>query len=57
MRKRCERERALLKMFNEAAEELTEEDLQERESLVAGFAGRTTPTHGPEDPCYQGKAP
>ncbi len=34
-----ERERELLAMFNEAAAEVTEEDLQERESLLGGFAG------------------
>lgn len=35
-----EREQELLEMFNAAAEDLTEEDLAERESLLGGFAGR-----------------
>lgn len=35
-----EREQELLRMFNRAAEDVTEEDLEERESLVGGFAGR-----------------
>ena len=34
-----ERERELLGMFNEAAAEVTEEDLEEREFLIGGFAG------------------
>ena len=34
-----EREQELLEMFNEAAREVTEEDLDERESLLGGFAG------------------
>ncbi len=34
-----ERERELLAMFNEAARDLAEEDLAERESLVGAFAG------------------
>jgi hypothetical protein len=36
-----EREQALLKMFNRAATDVTAEDLEERESLLGGFAGRT----------------
>lgn len=34
-----EREQELLKMFNEAAADVTEEDIAERESLLGGFAG------------------
>ena len=34
-----EREQELLRMFNRAAKELTEEDREERESLLGGFAG------------------
>ena len=34
-----EREAELLQMFNDAAEEITEDDLAERETLIAGFAG------------------
>lgn len=34
-----EREKELLEMFNEAAEDVTREDLEERESLVTGFVG------------------
>jgi len=34
-----EREETQLQMFNEAAEDLTPEDLEERESLVGAFAG------------------
>ncbi len=34
-----EREQLLLQMFNAAASDLTAEDLQERESLLGGFAG------------------
>lgn len=34
-----EREQELLAMFNEAAEDLTSEDLKERESLLGGFSG------------------
>lgn len=34
-----EREKNLLDMFNEAAADLTTEDLNERESLLGGFAG------------------
>ena len=34
-----EREADLLEMFNDAAEEITEDDLAEREALIAGFAG------------------
>jgi hypothetical protein len=37
-----ERELELLKMFNEAAADLTTEDLDERESLLGGFAGGPT---------------
>ena len=37
-----EREVELLKMFNEAAADVTAEDLEERESLVGGFAGDLT---------------
>jgi predicted DNA-binding protein len=36
-----EREQELLQMFNEAAADVTGEDLEERESLLGGFAGRT----------------
>jgi len=35
-----EREQALLEMFNRAAADVTSEDLEERESLLGGFAGR-----------------
>ena len=38
-----ERERELLEMFNGAAAEVTEEDRDEREALLGGFAG------GPRD--------
>lgn len=38
-----EREQELLAMFNEAAAHVTGEDLEERESLLGGFAG------GPKD--------
>jgi hypothetical protein len=34
-----EREQALLAMFNEAAADVTGEDLEEREFLLGGFAG------------------
>jgi hypothetical protein len=34
-----EREQELLAMFNEAAEDVTPEDLMERESLLGGFSG------------------
>ena len=34
-----EREEELLAMFNEAAEDLSAEDLEERESLIGGFVG------------------
>ncbi len=34
-----EREQELLRMFNRAAEDVTEEDLDERESLIGGFVG------------------
>lgn len=34
-----ERELELLKMFNEAAADVTAEDREERESLLGGFAG------------------
>jgi len=33
-----EKEAELLTMFNDAAAELTDEDLEERESLLGGFA-------------------
>jgi|GraSoiStandDraft_5_1057265.scaffolds.fasta_scaffold1265497_1 hypothetical protein len=36
-----EREQTLLEMFNRAAADVTSEDLDERESLLGGFAGRT----------------
>jgi len=36
-----EREQVLLEMFNRAAADVTSEDLEERESLLGGFAGRT----------------
>src|SRR5436305_6998162 len=39
-----EREQELLQMFNEAAAEITEEDLEERESLLGGFAGANQET-------------
>ncbi len=34
-----EREQELLRMFNRAAEDVIDEDLEERESLIGGFAG------------------
>ena len=34
-----EREQELLEMFNGAAADVTEEDLEERESLLGGFSG------------------
>lgn len=34
-----ERDQELLAMFNEAAEDVTSEDLMERESLLGGFSG------------------
>jgi hypothetical protein len=34
-----EREQQLLEMFNEAAADVTEEDIAERESLLGGFVG------------------
>lgn len=34
-----ERELELLEMFNEAAADVTQADLEERESLLGGFAG------------------
>ena len=34
-----ERKQELLEMFNEAAADLTEKDLEERENLVGGFVG------------------
>lgn len=37
-----EREQQLLQMFNEAAEDVTEEDHEERESLLGGFVGGTS---------------
>jgi hypothetical protein len=37
-----ERELELLKMFNEAAADVTAEDREERESLLGGFAGGLT---------------
>lgn len=37
-----ERELELLKMFNEAAADVTAEDREERESLLGGFAGGPT---------------
>jgi hypothetical protein len=37
--KACEREKTLLEMFNQAAADVTSEDLAERESLLGGFAG------------------
>lgn len=42
LRKEMEREReeGLRQMFDRAAEELSDEDLGEREDLVAAFAGR-----------------
>ncbi|MDP9121278.1 MAG: hypothetical protein M3O15_07900 [Acidobacteriota bacterium] len=35
-----ERDQELLAMFNRAAADITPEDLDERESLLGGFAGR-----------------
>ncbi len=35
-----EKEQELLAMFNEAAVDLTEDDREERESLLGGFAAR-----------------
>lgn len=40
--RRREREEKLLEMFNEAAAHLTRTDLEERESLLGGFAGSQT---------------
>ena len=37
-----EREEKLLEMFNEAAAHVTSSDLEERESLLGGFAGGQT---------------
>lgn len=34
-----DKEKELLKMFNEAAADVTGEDLEERESLLGGFSG------------------
>jgi len=34
-----ERQHQLLDMFNEAAAHVTEQDIEERESLLSGFAG------------------
>jgi hypothetical protein len=34
-----EREQELLEMFNQAAADVTEEDIEERESLLGGFVG------------------
>jgi len=39
VRRLIERELELLKMFNEAAEDCTIEDREERESLLGGFSG------------------
>ncbi|HBL25244.1 MAG TPA: hypothetical protein DD490_00235 [Acidobacteria bacterium] len=36
-----DREQELFKMFNEAAKDVTEEDLAERESLLGAFSGAT----------------
>jgi hypothetical protein len=36
-----EREQVLLDMFNRAAADVTSDDLDERESLLGGFAGAT----------------
>ncbi len=41
-----EKERELLAMFNQAAEDLTPEDFAERELLLGGFAGGRSGTHG-----------
>ena len=38
-----EREQKLLEMFNEAASDVTEEDLEERETLLGGFTGGPAP--------------
>lgn len=38
-----EREQALLEMFNRASAEVTEEDFEERETLLGGFAGNDEP--------------
>ena len=40
--RRREREEKLLEMFNEAAAHVTSSDLEERESLLGGFAGGQT---------------
>lgn len=40
--RRREREEKLLEMFNEAAAHVAGADLEERESLLGGFAGRET---------------
>jgi hypothetical protein len=37
-----EREAELLKMFNDAAADVTDEDREERESLLGGFSGGPT---------------
>jgi hypothetical protein len=39
-KRKRERDLELLKMFNEAAADVTAEDREERESLLGGFAGR-----------------
>ncbi|MEA2558935.1 MAG: hypothetical protein QOH06_439 [Acidobacteriota bacterium] len=39
---RREREEKLLEMFNEAAAHVSSADLEERESLLGGFAGGET---------------
>jgi len=38
----CEREGKLLEVFNEAAAHVASADLEERESLLGGFAGGET---------------
>ncbi len=38
-----EREQELLWMFNRAAEDVTNEDVEERESLLGGFVGSRAP--------------
>lgn len=37
-----EREQELLRMFNRAAEDVTDDDVEERESLIGGFSGGPT---------------
>lgn len=46
-----EREMKLLEMFNAAAADLTPQDLEERESLVAGFSGAISRRWPPRNGC------